>query len=142
VIRAVFDTVVILRAYINPGSRWGHLLAQHTDRYRLIVSPALVAEYLDVLLRPELLGRFATLANLDTASVFSLLARTDVVRPITVPAICRDPKDDMVLATAATGRAGYIVSEDRDLLDLGTHGEIRIAGAAQFLAVLNEWEGR
>jgi uncharacterized protein len=138
VIRAVFDTVVVLRAYINPGSRWGHLLAQHADRYRLIVSPALVAEYLDVLLRPELIRRFATLADLDTASVFALLARTEVVRPVTIPAICRDPKDDMILATAATGRAAYIVSEDRDLLDLVTHGEIQIVGAAAFLAILDE----
>jgi uncharacterized protein len=138
VIRAVFDTVVVLRAYINPGSRWGHLLAQHADRYRLIVSPALVAEYLDVLLRPELIRRFATLADLDTASVFALLAWTEVVRPVTIPAICRDPKDDMILATAATGRAAYIVSEDRDLLDLVTHGEIQIVGAAAFLAILDE----
>jgi len=142
VISVVFDTVVVLRAYINPGSRWGRLLRQHADRYRLIVSPALVAEYLDVLLRPELLDRFATLAYLDTAAVFALLARTDVVRPANVPAICRDPKDDMILATAATGHATYIVSEDRDLFDLGTHGEIRIVGASEFLAVLNEWERR
>jgi uncharacterized protein len=137
VIRAVFDTVVILRAYMNTESRWGRLLAQHADTYRLVVSPPLVAEYLDVLLRPQLVRRFAAIAELDTASVFTLLARTVVVRPDSIPRISRDQKDDMVLATAAAGHATYIVSEDRDLLDLGTHGEIRIVDAAEFLAILD-----
>jgi predicted nucleic acid-binding protein len=48
----VLDTVVVLRAYINPLSRWGLLLARHATDYRLVVSPPIVAEYLDVLLRP------------------------------------------------------------------------------------------
>jgi len=104
----------------------------------LVVSPPLVAEYLDVLLRPQLVRRFTAIAELDTASVFALLARTVVVRPDSIPRISRDPKDDMVLATAAAGHAAYIVSEDRDLLDLGAHGETRIVGAAEFLAILDE----
>ena len=30
---------------------------------------------------------------------------------------CRDPKDDMIIATAIAARADFIVTTDRDLLD-------------------------
>jgi predicted nucleic acid-binding protein len=35
-----------------------------------------------------------------------------------IPQVTRDPKDDKFLATATAGEAGYLVSEDPDLLDL------------------------
>ena len=44
----------------------------------------------------------------------------------------------MVLATAVQGRADYIVSEDRDLLDLGQHAGIPIVTAGEFLRRLEE----
>ena len=37
------------------------------------------------------------------------------------PQVSRDPKDDKFLATAVASEADYVVSEDRDLLDLGAH---------------------
>jgi predicted nucleic acid-binding protein len=57
-VKVVFDTVVVLRAYINPQNRWGRLLSHHANGYRLVVSPLIIAEHLDVLLRPEFIHRF------------------------------------------------------------------------------------
>src|SRR5262249_23116421 len=74
-VRVVSDTVVILRAYINAKSRWGRLLARHAAGYHLVVSPPIVAESLDVLLRPELTRRFPALTSLPTTSLFGLLAQ-------------------------------------------------------------------
>lgn len=135
-IRAVFDTVVILRAGINPGSVWGRLLAEHARDYHLIVSAPLLAEYLDVLNRPELTRRFARLADLDTTAIPQVLAATELVELNAVPEVARDPNDDMVLATAVAGRADYLVSEDRDLLELRVYEGIPIVSAASFLAIL------
>jgi len=137
----VFDTVVVLRAYINPQSRWGRLLAQHAVAYRLVVSPPIVAEYLDVLLRPELTRRFATLAALPTATVFGLLAQAEVVRPTDVPSVCRDPDDDIFFATAKRGNAAYIVSEDQDQLAVGAYEGIQVVTAEAFLWILDQEGG-
>lgn len=135
--RVVFDTVVVLRAYLNPRSRWGRLFARHTADYRLIVSPPIVAEYLDVLLRPELTRRFAALTPPPTAALFGQLARAEIVRPTAIPAVCRDPDDDVFFATAKLGGAGYIVSEDNDQLAVGTYEGIAVVTAEAFLRILN-----
>lgn len=135
-IRAVFDTVVVLRAGINPGSIWGRLLAQHARDYQLVVSAPLLAEYLDVLTRPELTHRFASLAGLGATAIAEVLAATELIQLTAVPKVARDPNDDMVLATAFAGRVDYLVSEDRDLLDLHCYEGIPIVSAARFLAIL------
>jgi uncharacterized protein len=81
---------------------------------QLIVSPPLVEEYLELLARlgvaEERIARFRQ----------RLLAARTVTRvnlgkrfPLS-----RDPDDDFLLATAHTGRAEYLVTNDRDLLDL------------------------
>ena len=71
--RAVFDTVVFVRALINPFGVWGRLIFQHGHAYALIISPPVVEEILEVLHRPELTRRFRSLAGLDVARVIEIL---------------------------------------------------------------------
>jgi predicted nucleic acid-binding protein len=52
------------------------------------------------------------------------------------PAVCRDPEDDKFLAAARVGSARFIVTEDMDLLDLGSYEGIQILRAEAFLLVL------
>jgi putative PIN family toxin of toxin-antitoxin system len=56
--------------------------------------------------------------------------------PKALTAVCRDPDDNMVLECALEGRAQYIVSGDKDLLDLKEFRGIRIVRAAEFLSLL------
>lgn len=44
----------------------------------------------------------------------------------------RDPKDDYLIAHVPLGRADYPVTGDRDLLALGTVGQVRIVGPCEF----------
>jgi len=46
---------------------------------------------------------------------------------------CRDPKDDFILECAATGNADLIVTGDKDLLSLVSHGRIAIVTPRQYL---------
>jgi predicted nucleic acid-binding protein len=91
--RTVFDTVVFVRALINPFGVWGRLIFEHGDAYTLIVSPPVVEEILDVLHRPELTGRFRSLAGLDVARVIAILDHAEAVELRDIPAVSRDPKD-------------------------------------------------
>jgi uncharacterized protein len=50
----------------------------------------------------------------------------------------RDPKDDPLLACALSGGAEYIVSNDRDLLDLEKPFGISMISPAQFLHNIRE----
>ena len=57
----------------------------------------------------------------------------ELVTPSNVPPVCRDPDDDEVLAAALTGGAEVVITGDRDLLVLESHGGIDIVAPAEFL---------
>jgi len=50
-----------------------------------------------------------------------------------VDGVCRDPHDDMFLTAAVNARAAWIVTGDRDLLDVGRYAEVRIVTPQEFL---------
>jgi predicted nucleic acid-binding protein len=53
-----------------------------------------------------------------------------------VAAALRDPTGTPVLACAVEGHADYVVTGDRDLLDLGRFRDIPIVSPAAFAALL------
>ena len=99
-----------------------------------------MAEYLDVLSRPQLVRKYRTVATCDLDTILDQLATATVVDPLDTPAICRDPADDKFLAAAQAGGARFIVSEDLDLLDLGSYGKTTIVSAEAFLRILDAGE--
>jgi len=118
-IAVVLDTNVLVRALktrstASPNQRLLRLWLL-SKRLQLIVSHPLVEEYLEIFrdvleLEAELLHEWeqrflddarSTLVNLGRRYNFS-----------------RDPDDNVLLATAAAGSAEYLVSNDRDLLDI------------------------
>jgi uncharacterized protein len=47
--------------------------------------------------------------------------------------ICRDPDDDKFIACAVSASADFIVSGDKDLLDIGKYKSVGIIDASKFL---------
>ncbi len=139
-LRVVFDTVIFVRALLNPKSRCGRLLFQYFDRYKIIVSQATVRELLQVIERSEIIAKYKSVASLDRQRMIDLLAQAETVELTTIPAVVRDPKDDIFVATAIAGDADYLVSEDKDLLTLGDRLGVRIVDAQTFIALLESSE--
>lgn len=135
----IFDTVVFVRALLNPHSFWGRLMFDHYHEYRLIVTPQIVCEYVEVMQRPELTSRFTTLKGIDVARVLEILQQAKVVIPEQEPQVSRDVKDNKFLAAAEAAKADYLVSEDGDLLDLVEHLRTRIVPAHEFLQILKTY---
>jgi putative PIN family toxin of toxin-antitoxin system len=135
-VRAVFDTNVFLPALINPHSRCGRLLDEFADDYELFLAPAIVREMVEVLHRPRLRAKFPQIAQLDVAHIIALFERAQVIEPQNVPPVSRDPQDDKFLACARAARAGYLVTEDQDLLVLEEYNGVRVCRPAEFIALL------
>lgn len=133
----VLDTVVLLRALIKPYGWSGRIIFDHFADYDLVVSPAIVAEYLEVIRRPELVRKYQSVATRDLHAIIRVIERATVVVPTSTPAVSRDPADDMFLAAAKAGNAEVIVTADNDLLDLGTYEQIAILTAEAFLLRLD-----
>lgn len=117
-ITVVLDTNVIIGYYLSRTSRSvnGQVFRLWRDqrKLQLVVSDDIVAEYLEVLTRlhvgPQRIQRFAErLQRRETVTHVRLGPRF---------VTSRDPDDNIILATAAVGKAQYLISSDRDLLDL------------------------
>jgi uncharacterized protein len=138
VVDVVIDTVAVVRSLINPKSIWGELVFRRRDRYRLIVSQAIVAELYDVMERPEVARKFRFVATEGPDTIREFIVEAIMVDPMALPWSGRDPNDDVFIATAMAAGAPYVVSEDRDLLDIGNYEGITMVDAATFLALLAE----
>lgn len=57
--------------------------------------------------------------------------------PTEVPRAASHAEDDLILATAVSGSAAYLVTGDRRLQRLGTFEDIAIVSPAEFLSVLS-----
>lgn len=105
------------------------------------ISAQMIAELKQVTGRSRLARRIRLAAR--DALIDALLNRAVIVAPATEYPRCRDPKDDIVIATAVAARADFIVTADRDLYDdpalvtrLRDEWSIRVALPAEFLAAL------
>jgi hypothetical protein len=134
--RVVFDTVVFVRALINPRNRAGQLVFTRANEYTLVLSPPIIQEILEVLSRPEISRKFRAVAGIDLRRVIDLFAAGEIVEFDETPSVSRDPKDDKFLVTARLGKAEFLVSEHRDLLDLSPYEGIEVVDTVTFLRLL------
>jgi putative PIN family toxin of toxin-antitoxin system len=118
VLRVVVDPGVLVSAVLSKTGA----LAEALDRWRagefdLVVSPRLLGELEEVLLRPKLR---AHVTDDDNRGYVDALAAEAVAfaDPAEPRAVTRDPDDDYIVALALATRADAIVSGDPHLLDL------------------------
>ncbi len=134
--RAVLDPNVLVSAAISPAGPSRQIVTAWTDhRFELIASSTLLEELADVLARPKF-RRYIS-AALVTEFIDGLSQDAVFVQdPPEPPGISPDPDDDYLIALAQAAGADYIVSGDRDLLDL-TDPHPPVLTPRQFLDVLD-----
>lgn len=123
----VVDTSVLLAAVLAPGL-CRELVRKHLQAHEVACSPELLGEFAEKLRRKFGIG--PTEVPLF-AAYRQRVTLTDA--PPLPESVCRDPDDDLVLATALAANAEVIITGDKDLLVLRTHQGIRILSPRQFL---------
>ncbi len=139
-LRVVVDANVIISALIRPDSVPGRVVRAGVEGgfYQMLTSPPLMEELRGSLNYPRL-QRYVKMDPGEREEFLLLLEQ--LAEPVSlvgcpVPGICRDPRDEPYLQTALAGRADYIVSGDKDLLDLQAVESVRIVGPADFARLL------
>jgi uncharacterized protein len=130
-VRIVLDTNVVISALLwrgTPHQLLGALATHPTTQ--LFSSPKLLEELSNVLSRPGASKQLAIVGKSARDVLADYLEVVELVEPVDLPRIARDPDDDHVLACALAARADVIVSGDRDLLDLGTYQSIQVVSSA------------
>jgi putative PIN family toxin of toxin-antitoxin system len=115
VLRVVLDPGVLISAVLSrPGAPAEALDAWRDGAFDLVVSPLLLDELEEVLLRP----RFSEYASPDQVRAYVDALAVEGVAfddPDDRPRVTRDRDDDYLFALAVAARADFIVSGDKDL---------------------------
>ena len=138
---AVFDTNVLasgLAGEARPESTPGELLRRwRAKHFALVVSEPILTELVRTLTNPYFSRRFSPTEIEAMVARVSAEART---QPLTVDVagVATHPEDDLILATALSAQAPYLVTGDQGLLDRGTYGPTAVVSPRQFLRVLEQ----
>lgn len=123
-VTVVIDVNLLIRWLIGGEVRWIHGIFDKR-RYRVVVSEMLLAEFRNVLMRPRL-RKHLSMDEVERA-VHRIRKRSTLVSTeFQVRPICRDPKDDYLLALSKVAKADLLITADEDLLMPGKRGKARI----------------
>ena len=141
-IAVVFDTNILIANYLgkNPKSAVQKIfgLWRKQRKLQLIVSNEIVAEYLEILERLSIpLKRI----NAFSERIEKRLTVTKVSLG-KIPTESRDIDDNFVLATALVGKADFLITNDKDLLDITETDKkkfkFQIVTPSEFLKAIGE----
>jgi putative PIN family toxin of toxin-antitoxin system len=127
--KAVFDTNVLVSAFITPGGRG--------EEAWLLALEAKIALFTSIPLLTELARKMRDKFRWDDDHIKSAISHVSTVATVVKPtrriSVLQDDPDNRVLECAREAGADLIVTGDRHLLDLGEHKGTRIVTLAAFL---------
>jgi putative PIN family toxin of toxin-antitoxin system len=131
----VIDTSSLVSYVLTRGDIMRRVIAHwRANRYVLLSSPQTRAKLAAVLARPQI--RRLAAAPLDDLVRGIERYTWHVPGALDLSGACRDPKDDRFLACAVEGEAHYLVSSDKDLLELRSFRGVVTHNPGQFLLAL------
>jgi len=134
-VKAVFDTNVLVAAFVTEGLCAKILMRGQKKQFNLIASPLILREFEGVLIK-----KFSATKN-EARSALQLISEAvhHIVHPTEiVHGFCRDADDDAILACALAAESDYLVTGDTDLLALKVFRGIRIVTPREFELFFND----
>ena len=126
--RVVVDTNVLVSGIFFGGAPRRVVEAVAGSAIEASATSEIVDEYDRVV--AEMISRKQGKLRRDALSV--LMSKIELVEPVTKVEVCRDPDDDKFIGCAIDAGAYYIVSGDKDLLDISEYGGVEMVTAADF----------
>lgn len=134
--RAVIDTNVWVAGVLSAGGPPARVVdAALSGLVVPVLSPAILAEYEDVLHRREIL---LPLADVEAILTYLRIPGEHVIHvdPVGVEQVCVDPDDDMFLAAAVEGAAAFVVTGNTGHFPRSPWRGIRIIEPRGFMALI------
>ena len=126
--KLVIDTNVLISAVFFGGKPRKVVESVIRGNVKACASGEIIEEYEEVL--EEMISRKQGVLRKDLFQF--LMKRIEITQPVSEVRVCRDPDDDKFISCAMDAGALYIVSGDKDLLDIGKYEGVTIITAAEF----------
>lgn len=138
----VFDSGVLVSAFLTPRGLAAELLRRCGGAGVLFLSEAILDETRNSLTqRPHIRTRYRFTDEQVERFLKEARDLAEIVAPVPeVRAVEKDPKDDVILATALAANARVLVARDSHLLDLETYRTVAILTPEAFIGLLREEE--
>jgi len=136
-LKIVADTKVLVSSLIRKGKPHELILRIDGIDARLVSSNVLMVEMTSVLAE-ERIAKYVTKRDVERFLRYVGRRTTLVKNTSGLKVVKEDPKDDVVLNTAYSGEADYIVSGDRHLIPLREFKGIRIVTVSEMLDILEK----
>ena len=127
--KAVFDTNVLIAAFLTEGICAKLLIRARRRDFDMILCDGILQEFKRVLKK-----KFAASPHEMSEAVIILSAAAQDIfrRTDSMASVCRDPDDNVILDCAREAVADYIVTGDEDLLVLKNYEGISILSPSEF----------
>jgi len=132
-VRVVLDTNTVVSALLFNGTAAKLVELWQAQRVQVLVSRAIVEEYLRVLAYPKFVLTEDEISGLLHEELLPFVEVVEAKRRVKV--VRRDPDDDKFIECAITGGAEFVVTGDRELLALGSFEDVQVIPLREFLAV-------
>lgn len=132
-LKVILDTNILVSAFVFGGKPEIILRLCIEKQINAITSPALIVEFVEVLIK-----KFKASTAKIIAVENQIKESFDLVYPTKVVDAVRDEPDNRILEAAIEGECNYIISGDKDLLDLGSFRGIKIVTTDEFLEIFNK----
>jgi uncharacterized protein len=100
----------------------------------LLFSQTLLDEFIEVAQRPKF-KKYFSLTDLESI-LYQIKNKAEFITVTSNIIVCRDPKDDFLLALAKDGKATHLITGDKDLLEIKVYGRTKILSIADYLLKL------
>jgi putative PIN family toxin of toxin-antitoxin system len=131
VVRVVLDTNVLVSALLFHGRLAAMATLWQSGAIVPVISRETFDEFRVVLAYPKFNLTEEEIAAIIEDEILPFFEVTEIVDPVN--GVCRDPHDDQFLAAAVSGGAVYLVTGDRDLLELKKFRSVEIVTPQEFL---------
>lgn len=100
------------------------------EKARLVFSEESLKEFLEVANRPKFRKYFSEDEIRELLDLFEYYGK--LVAVTSIVDVCRDPKDNFLLALAKDSQADYLITGDKDLLELNQFELTKIVTYSEF----------
>ena len=131
-LRVLLDTNIIVSALVFGGKSFQILSLALERKIHVVTSAVLLAELVDVVNKKFPLSREdLRLFEKQAEKTFEFVDPKESIR------ILEDDPDNRVLEAAVEGKCSYVVTGDKELLDLKEFKKIKIVTATEFVKSIN-----
>lgn len=134
-LQITLDTNILVSALIAKGKPRKLVKMIELKKANLVLSNSIIEEF-EAVVRRKKFSKYVTLITIiQFANKIKMLSKITTVKSH-FKVIKKDPEDDLILNTAYSGKADYIVSGNQHLLKLKRFRNIEIVNTTKMLKIL------